>query len=32
MKPSVLKQGLAQELQTRFGAPLLLGSPTATCS
>jgi hypothetical protein len=25
VKPSVLKQGLAQELQTRFGAPLVLG-------
>jgi Type I phosphodiesterase / nucleotide pyrophosphatase len=25
VKPSVLKQGLAQELQTRFGAPVLLG-------
>ena len=25
VKPSVLKKGLAQELQTRFGAPLLLG-------
>lgn len=25
VKPSALKQGLAQELQTRFGAPLLLG-------
>lgn len=25
VKPSVLKQGLTQELQARFGAPLLLG-------
>ena len=25
VKPSVLKQGLAQELQSRFGAPVLLG-------
>jgi hypothetical protein len=25
VKPSVLKQGMAQELQTRFGAPLLVG-------
>jgi predicted AlkP superfamily pyrophosphatase or phosphodiesterase len=25
LKPSALKQGLAQELQTRFGAPVLLG-------
>jgi len=25
VKPSVLRQGLAQELQTRFGAPLVLG-------
>ena len=25
VKPSVLKQGLAQELQARFGAPLVLG-------
>jgi hypothetical protein len=25
VKPSALKQGLAQELQTRFGAPVLLG-------
>jgi hypothetical protein len=25
VKPSVLRQGLAQELQTRFGAPVLLG-------